>query len=272
MAMIRKTPPRGLIILFLIAALVAQAAVSFAAQNPVKIIAHRGANKFAPENTIPAIEKAIEMGLDYVEMDIRETADGELVLMHNSTVDARTDGEGAVSEMTLAEIKKLDAGAKFGKGFAGTRVPTLREAFGVMRGKIGGYLDFKAGPPKLLVEIIEENGMVDDVVVYAGLEELMQVRKLNKKIKLMPGLQSAEQMRQFKKTMDLKVVETSVNYATKEFIDEAHESGIMVFMDVLGLLDNSAGMRRALKLGVDGIQTDHPDVLLKVLRGKKKIE
>jgi glycerophosphoryl diester phosphodiesterase len=92
------------------------------------ICAHRGDNRHAPENTIPAFVSAVEKGVQQVEFDVDSTKDGELVILHDSTLDRTTDGTGSVRDKTLAEIKKLDAGNTFSPSFAGTRIPTLREA------------------------------------------------------------------------------------------------------------------------------------------------
>src|SRR4051812_14588222 len=94
-----------------------------ALQFPIAV-AHRGANRVAPENTLPAYEAAIALGCDYVEIDVRATRDGHLVLLHDRTVDRTTDGTGHAAEMDFATIRALDAGVKFGDAFRGTRVPT----------------------------------------------------------------------------------------------------------------------------------------------------
>src|SRR5215213_6287556 len=91
-------------------------------QFPVAV-AHRGANRVAPENTLPAYQAAIALGCEYVEIDVRATRDGALVLVHDRTVDRTTDGTGAVAELDFAAIRALDAGVKFGDEFQGTRVP-----------------------------------------------------------------------------------------------------------------------------------------------------
>src|SRR5437762_13585732 len=80
-------------------------------------IAHRGANRVAPENTLPAFEAAIALGCDYVEIDVRATRDGQLVLLHDSTVDRTTDGSGRVAEMNFAAVRALDAGSRWGPAF-----------------------------------------------------------------------------------------------------------------------------------------------------------
>ena len=92
----------------------------------IEVIAHRGEHIECPENTLPAIQKAIDLGCDWVEIDVRTTRDGHFVLMHNGRVDATTDGLGAVADLTLAAVKALDAGARKAK-YRGTRVPTLDE-------------------------------------------------------------------------------------------------------------------------------------------------
>src|SRR5260370_42290120 len=109
--------------------------------RPPAAIAHRGANRVAPENTLPAFEAAIALGCDYAEIDVRATRDGHLVLVHDRTVDGKTDGAGTVAEMDLAAVRALDAGIKFGPDFRGTRVPTLTEAIGLGRDRIRPYVD-----------------------------------------------------------------------------------------------------------------------------------
>lgn len=93
------------------------------------VFGHRGARAYAPMNTIPSFELALAQGADGIELDVRLTLDGELVLMHDDTVDATTDGSGKVSDFTLAEIRALDTGAWFAESFRGTRIPTLDEVF-----------------------------------------------------------------------------------------------------------------------------------------------
>ena len=94
---------------------------------PAQVIAHRGANAYAPENTLPAFEKAIALGAQGVECDILATADGHVVLSHDDTIDRCSDGTGRVDSMTLAQLRQYDFGAWFGEDFAGTPIPTLEE-------------------------------------------------------------------------------------------------------------------------------------------------
>jgi len=102
-------------------------------QPPAQVIAHRGAPTYAPENTLPAFEKALALGADGVECDIHLTADGVVVLSHDSTIDRCSDGTGRVREMTLAQLREYDYGAWFGEEFAGTQIPTLEEFLDAVR-------------------------------------------------------------------------------------------------------------------------------------------
>jgi glycerophosphoryl diester phosphodiesterase len=102
-------------------------------ENNIYVAAHRGFSEKYPENTMAAFRAALEFDVDQIETDVRVTADGELVLIHDETAERTTDGKGKICEMTLAEVKKLDAGIKKAPEFAGERVPTLRELMELVR-------------------------------------------------------------------------------------------------------------------------------------------
>ncbi len=108
-----------------------------------KLVGHRGACDVAPENTLPSFQRAVADGADIVEMDVRLSADGYPVVIHDATVDRTTDGTGLVSSLTLAQLSRLDAGAWFGASFAGARIPTLAEVLAWARGKVGLLLELK---------------------------------------------------------------------------------------------------------------------------------
>src|ERR1700686_5360976 len=110
----------------------------------IVVVSHRGEHLAHPENTLPAFQAAIEAGADYFELDVRTTSDGRLVLMHDRTVDRTTNGKGPVREMTLDQIRGLDAGA-------GAIPPTLEEALNLAHGRIGVYVDCKDIAPADLV-------------------------------------------------------------------------------------------------------------------------
>ena len=238
-----------------------------ASQRPAMIIAHRGVNKFAPENTIPAIEMAIRMNLDYVEIDVRTTKDGRMILMHDETVDDTTDGSGRVADLTAEEVSQLDAGSWFSPEYAGTGVPFLEEALQVMQGRIGAYVDLKGANPEALVQALRDTGMLPFSVIYADPLTQFMIKSMEPMAKIMPEVGNLALLLDLMKfLLDPEVVAISWGFPTGEFIQEIHSQGIQAFMDVLGETDNPDGMRQALDLGVDALQTDHPDTLLAVMQ------
>ena len=248
-------------------------------RHKVAVIAHRGGaaalprwggSAVAPENTLAALRSAIRLGVDYVEVDVRATRDGQLVLLHDRTVDRTTNGTGAVEEMDLAAVRALDAGSKFDARYGGERIPTLDEAFAVCRGKVSIYLDHKDAPTEQVVACIRRHRMQKQVVVYGGPDGLREWKRLAPEIPVMPSLPDAYRrpggIAEFLRLCPAEVLDGSALEWTRERVAEAHAAGVKVYVDNLGLLDHAAGFRRSIEMGVDGIQTDHPDVLLEVLK------
>ena len=103
----------------------------------IHVIAHRGANIYAPQNTMPAFQRALEIGVDGFETDVHLTQDGKLVLCHNYTIDKTSNGKGSISQMTLGKLKTYDFGSYFSPKFADTRIPALKEAFASRGSSLG---------------------------------------------------------------------------------------------------------------------------------------
>jgi len=231
-------------------------------------IAHRGEHLHHPENTIPAFEEAIRAGSDFIEVDVRTTADGKLVLSHDATVDRCTNGHGQVSEMTFEQIEALDAGVKSAPEFAGTRIPTFDQVLDLARGQIGIYVDVKNASPRDLVDHIEGHGMADHVVIYCGLNFAKQIQALNAKLKVMPESSSVEHARALVEQLHPKVVAFDAKDFTAEVIGVVKQAGALIYVDRLGAADNPESWQAAIDSGADGIQTDHPGPLVEYLRRK----
>lgn len=137
--------------------------------NPV-LFAHRGASAHAPENTLPAFELALQQGADGVELDVKLTADGHVIVMHDPTVDRTTDGRGRVRDLTLADFRKLDAGSWHSEAYRGTQVPTLDEVFAAIghRCVINVELTNYTTPRDSLVEqvcaLVERHALQDRIL------------------------------------------------------------------------------------------------------------
>src|SRR5262249_5463890 len=134
-----------------------------------KVAHHRGASRYAPENTLQALGKAVALGADFVEFDVRTTRDGTFVVHHDLALGRTTSGRGAVRERTAAELAALDAGSWFGRSFAGAAVPTL-DAFLDAAAPTGIelYVDAKDIAPEALAEALARHGLTDRAVVYQG--------------------------------------------------------------------------------------------------------
>jgi len=238
-------------------------------QHRIAVIAHRGGAALAPENTLAAFRRAIALGADYVEVDVRCTRDGRLVLLHDGTVDRTTDGAGPVAELDYAALRRLDAGRAFSPDYAGGRVPSLDEALRLCRDRIGLYLDHKDGPTADVIRAVRRHRMEAQVVVYSGVEELQEWKRLAPQIAVMPSVpdeyRSPDRIAAFLDLLPAEVLDGGAGEWTAELVQAAHARGALVYVDNLGLADHEAAYRRSLEIGVDGIQTDHPDALLALL-------
>jgi glycerophosphoryl diester phosphodiesterase len=252
-------------------------------------IAHRGGAKIAPENTLEGFREGLGAGADVLELDVHLTADGHLVVIHDDTVDDTTDGSGPVREMTLAEVKRLDAGYDFppdggdehpyrGKG---VRVPTLEEVYGEfpdvpMNVEIKGK---RPGVEEALWRAIEEAGAEGrTLVVSARTGPIVRFREVSGG--RVATASSTKEMLSFDLLSRLGLARLlrpsyaalqgpeyypgrlRIHMVTPGFVRAAHELGLRV--DVW-TIDREADMRRLLGYGVDGIMTDRPDVLARLL-------
>jgi glycerophosphoryl diester phosphodiesterase len=236
--------------------------------SQVVVIAHRGEHLEHPENTLPAYQSAIGLGVDFIEVDVRTTADGHLVVMHDGTVDSRTDGKGAVAKMTLKEIQALDAGIKFAPHFAGARVPTFDEVLELVRGRIGIYIDAKAVSAADLVAALDRYKMLEKVVVYGGIPLLQEIAALRPVVKGMPEAVNPEVLRAAIAALHPRVIAFYARDFTDDLIALAKKTGADIYIDRLGAADTPAVWQDAIDRGATGIQTDRPAALLDYLRAK----
>ena len=240
----------------------------FQQTQPSKAIltsAHRGEHLQHPENSLPAIQAAIEAGMDFVELDIRTTSDGRLILMHDRTVDRMTNGKGTVESMTFADIRKLDLGARFPGRFPDLQIPTFDEALALAKGKIGIYVDTKSAAPKDLVDAIDRHEMGAHVMFWSEQPDfLKQISELRPGWILMPQAFNPENVR----TLIALLRPQMLGFDQRDFkpptIAAAKKGGAGIFVD----LQTPQEWQAAIDYGVAGIQTDHPFELTKFLREK----
>jgi glycerophosphoryl diester phosphodiesterase len=234
----------------------------------IMVISHRGEHLAHPENTLPAFQAAMDAGADFFELDVRTISDGQLVLMHDGTVDRTTDGHGAVYQLTFEQIRALDAGVKTGPQFAGTRVPTFEEALRLAHGKIGVYVDCKMLAPEALVAMLEKTDMTDKVVIYGGAFFLKKVLDLKPSLKVMPEADDALTLTKLIDFLKLRVVAFDWHDFKDDVITVADQAKVTIYVDRLGPADNNDCWQDAVDRGAKGIQTDHPAELVRFLRAK----
>jgi glycerophosphoryl diester phosphodiesterase len=267
-----------LIVLICAAQTLADSPASFAPlphlKHSIAVIAHRAGRGIMPENTLAAIRNAIKLGVDYVELDIRATRDGKLVIMHDGTVDRTTNGKGAVKDLDAATVEALDAGSKFSAQYAGEKVPTFDQVLSLCRNRVHIYVDHKQAPTEQVYEAIKQHGMEKQVIVYNGPDGLKEWKAIAPHIPVMPSLpdeyRRAGGVGDFERELAAEVLDGNLVEWTRELVDQAHALGVKVYVDNLGPNDNPEGFRKAIEMGVDGIQTDYPDQLLAYLKANKK--
>ncbi len=232
-------------------------------------VAHRGASAYAPENTIAAFDKAVEMKADYIEIDVQRSKDGKLVLIHDTTVDRTTDGSGKVGNFTFKELRNLDAGSWKGEQFAGAQIPTFDEILDRYHGRIGILIELKA--PELYPGI-EEN-------VAKELKERNLDKPQNEKIIVQSfNHESMKKMNELLPKVPIGVLTSSRADATEQalqefltYADYFNPSYGIVTEDLVNQV-HSLGMKIGswtvrsqeaadflLDVGVDAIITDYPD-------------
>jgi glycerophosphoryl diester phosphodiesterase len=232
------------------------------------VIAHRGAHREAPENTLASLERAVELGCDYVELDVRRTKDGALVIMHDSGVNRMTNGKGKIADLTLAEIRRFEVKSRHGAKWAGLKVPTFDEMLDRAKGRMKIYVDHKEAPPAEVLAAINRHGMLHDVVVYNhDPHTLREYKRLAPEVWIMPDHpKNVAAIEALCRDLKPETLDGSIGEWTRSQVEAAHRSGAQVWVDNRSDLDNEAGIKQAVELGVDAIQTDDPATVLKVLK------
>jgi glycerophosphoryl diester phosphodiesterase len=245
---------------------------SVSEERTILTSAHRGEHHRHPENSLPAIQAAIDAGVDYVELDIRTTADGQLVLMHDATVNRMTDGKGKVTQMTFDEIRALDLGVRFPGQFPGLKVPSFDEALDLAnKGGIGIYVHSKRAAPQQLVDAIERHQMGERVLFFADNESdphlLPELSRLRPGWKVMPEAFNPAHVRDLMETLRPTVLAFDNRDFDDPTITAARQAKVDIFVDRLA--NNPKAWQDAVDRGAAGIQTDYPAELVAYLRSKK---
>jgi glycerophosphoryl diester phosphodiesterase len=220
------------------------------------IIGHRGACGYEPENTIRSLRKAINLGVDAVEIDVRLTKDNKLAVIHDTTLDRTTNGKGLVRNYTLEELKKFDAGK-------GEHIPSLSEVIDFVRNKVELVIEIKdLGSESLVASAVLDEGVADSVMVTSfHPSSVLTIKELLPKIKT-GVIFSSEPIRAYELALHTKAnaILPRIDRLSKTMVKQAHEHNVLVYTWVV---NNKAEFFKALDLGVDGVASDFPDVLIR---------
>lgn len=230
------------------------------------IVAHRGASALAPEHTIPAYEKAVETGADALELDVHLSADGQVVVIHDATLDRTTDATGPVHERTLQQLKRLDAGAWFGEAFRGQRIQTLTEVLERFRDRVGfgielkGGSDFYPGIEERVLTLLQIYDVLDRTLVFSF--DHLALKKLKE---LDPAVRTGALV--VGRFLDPAAIAPpgmltafcpKAELTTEREVAAALKAGLEVYVWVV---NDPLEARRFAAWGVRGLVTDRPELL-----------
>lgn len=232
------------------------------------LVAHRGLARHAPENTLANFTACLGLGFGF-EMDLRRTRDGHLVCLHDATVDRTTSGTGALAELTLEELQRLDAGSRFDPAFAGQRVPTLEQVFALVR-DLGRpdtlvAMDFKGEDPQIEADMVaaaKRYGVLDRVLAIGRPIELRELRLRLRQAD--PGTHTAVLVKS-PEALPEALAATDADWVyvrfipTEEQASAIHRAGRRIFIaGPLVVAAQPGNWRLARERGVDAILTDEP--------------
>ena len=240
-------------------------------KKKVKVIAHRGFSGKFPENTVVAFKEAIKLGVDDIEMDIKITKDGTLVILHDESVDRTTNGTGKIQELTIEQVKDLDAGSWFSPAFKGIKIPTFNEALDSIPDNIELNLHLLPNPviTRNVIITLKERNRINNSYLAIDAGQIQLAREMCKEIRICNMRTQTNPVEYIEETHRLKCpilqFYTPAYEVTKELIDKAHSYGI--FVNVF-FADTENEMKKLIENGADAILTNRPDILIKILKGK----
>ncbi len=230
-----------------------------------RLVCHRGASLIAPENTFAAADAALDRGAQVIELDVRESVDGVLYVMHDRTVDRTTDGTGLLELMTSAEIDALDAGRWFAPEFEGQRVPRLDAYLDHLRTReAGAYVEIKWCNADRAAAILRETGMTDHSFSFAFKPEMRAaMRQAAPDLRQMITLSLARNISVARDHFGADLIEIEAHECTPGVIAAARAAGL----EIMGYTESAAPeiFRQYIQAGLDYINHDHLDVALRVL-------
>jgi glycerophosphoryl diester phosphodiesterase len=262
----------GLVVGVMVAALIGYRTVSqIPLDNDIQVIAHRGASASAPENTLAAVRQAIEEGTDWVEIDVQETADGQVVVFHDSDFMKLSGVNRKIWEVTADELEAIDVGASFSESFRGERVPTLAQVLDLCRGraKVNIELKYYGHDQQLeqrVIELVESQQMSQDVVFMSLKQDAvkkMKSLKPNWDTGLLLSVAIGD-----KAESEANFLAMNARFASRSMVRKTHQLGKQVFV---WTVNDPITMAVMIGRGVDGLITDKPALAREVIAERSQL-
>lgn len=245
----------------------------------IKIISHRGANRIAPQNTLPAFEKAFDMNIDGVETDVHLTSDGVPVICHNYEIDKTSNGRGAIRHMTYEVFRQFDFGSYFSYDFENTKAPSLDEFlslcetkdFEIMNIEIKPSLEHDVSVVKKTIDMVKEHGLYERLLISSfSSHMLVEAKKIDRTCHTAylysPDKKESYRMMfragKFARELGCTALHPQIYYVNESYVTAAHREGIKVNV---WTVNKEKDIIRLAKMGVDGLITDTPDFVREVL-------
>ncbi|HPD83229.1 MAG: glycerophosphoryl diester phosphodiesterase [Alphaproteobacteria bacterium] len=239
-----------------------------------KVIGHRGAAAYAPENTLEGIHTAADMGVEWVELDVKLTKDDVPIIFHDEELDRTTNGSGLVAETTYEEIKQLETGSWFSEGFTGIKIPTLEEALDVLIERdLGLNLEIKPCPGReketaeIALDILSQcwddhNRLLISSFQHVSMEVARDMATDWSRGLLIGGDDMPENWQDLAKYLDVQTINLGSRIATHDIVDIIHDMGLKT---LIYTVNDPNEARQYQSWGVDAMFSDEPDVILENL-------
>ena len=234
-------------------------------KHPIEVVVHRGANHLAPENTFASAVKAIELGVDYVEIDVHRSLDGVHYIHHDLMLGRTTDGWGPIRLRSSAYIDQLDAGSWFDPAFAGEPVPRLDNFLRWIKGKAKVYLDVKTADLEKVVSLVRELNMEDETFFWFWSDSMLEeFQELAPELRVKINAHNPEEVREAKENYDAYIIECNVQEITPELVESCRTLNIRIM--AYANSNTPEEFRAVIRSEADLVNLDRPSLYIEQLR------
>ncbi len=243
--------------------------------NNPKIVAHRGKACGYPENSLSGFEQVLKNGADYIEIDVRTTADGFLVISHDGSLKRTTKSKEQIRDLSFSELQQVRLKRKF-RGGQNEKIPTLEQVCKLVSGHnqagnnpVNLYVDCKDADPAQMISTLKQYGLEKDAVFYGSDSYLKKLRDEFPQAQIIPALKNLDELDKKIKALSPFGFDTNWKILNEETVRQIHEKYIKIYTDLLFINDRRNNYKKAQQWGIDAIQTDRYKRAYKTLQKQK---